>query len=208
MRTRTLRRLAAITVALASIAVAPSVSNALSTSDADPLADSSRARATVRNTTNAVLGSVTIERNRDGELAISGRLSGLAPGFHGFHIHEAGICDPNATDPAGNPTPFSTAGGHLNPAGVGHGQHAGDLPLLTVASDGSARAAFDTDTARLSQILDANGSAFIIHAAPDNYANIPTRYTSSTTGQAGPDAATLATGDAGGRVACGVIAAT
>jgi superoxide dismutase, Cu-Zn family len=206
MRSSTLRRLAAITVAVAAIAVAPSVGNAVGTPNADTLAESSRARATVRSVTSAVLGTVTIERTRDGELAVAGRLSGLAPGFHGFHIHEVGVCDPNATDPAGNPTPFSTAGGHLNPAGAPHGQHAGDLPLLHVSGDGSARASFDTDSAKLAQILDANGSAFIIHAAPDNYANIPSRYTSSTTGQPGPDDATLATGDSGGRVACGVIA--
>jgi Cu-Zn family superoxide dismutase len=207
MRTATLRRLAAITVAVAAVA-APGVGNAINTSNADADADAFRARATVRGVTNTVLGTIIIERSRDGRLTISGRLSGLAPGFHGFHIHQFGVCDPNATDPAGNPTPFSTAGGHLNPAGVPHGQHAGDLPVLFVSRDASARTAFDTDSARLAQILDADGSAFIIHAAADNYANIPSRYTSSTTGQPGPDDATLATGDSGGRVACGVITAT
>jgi Cu-Zn family superoxide dismutase len=194
-------------VAVAAIAVVPSVGNAVSTPNTDAHAEASRARATVRSVTNAFVGTVTIERTRGGELAITGRLSGLAPGFHGFHIHEIGVCDPDATDPAGNPTPFSTAGGHLNPAGVPHGQHAGDLPVLYVSGDGSARTTFDTDSARLAQILDANGSAFIIHAEADNYANIPNRYTSSTNGQSGPDDATLATGDSGGRVACGVIAA-
>jgi superoxide dismutase, Cu-Zn family len=207
MRSPILRRLAAITVAVAAIAVVPSVGNAVSTPNADAPTEASRARATVRNVTNEVLGVVTIARTRDGKLALAGRLSGLAPGFHGFHIHQFGVCDPDATDPAGNPTPFSTAGGHLNPAGVPHGQHAGDLPVLFVSRDGSARAAFDTDSASLAQILDADGSAFIVHAAADNYANIPSRYTSSTTGQPGPDDATLATGDSGGRVACGVIAA-
>ena len=52
----------------------------------------------------------------------------------------------------------------------------------------------------MNDLFDADGSAVIVHAGPDNYANIPTRYTGPV-----PDATTLATGDAGGRVACGVV---
>ena len=64
-------------------------------------------------------------------------------------------------------------------------------------------AAFETDSTTFAQIFDADGAALIIHAGPDNLANIPARY--SANGVAGPDAATLATGDSGGRFACGVI---
>ena len=53
--------------------------------------------------------------------------------------------------------------------------------------------------------VDADGSAIMVHALPDNLANIPTRYQSATEGVLGPDSATLATGDAGGRVAGGVV---
>ena len=60
-----------------------------------------------------------------------------------------------------------------------------------------------SDRYDVESLFDADGSAFIVHAAPDNYANISTRY--SAAGVPGPDAATLATGDAGGRVLCGVI---
>lgn len=71
---------------------------------------------------------------------------------------------------------------------------------MSKAQGGLARAEFQTDSFTVDELLDADGSAVIIHAGPDNYANIPTRYSTS-----GPDAVTLATGDAGARIACGVI---
>jgi len=51
----------------------------------------------------------------------------------------------------------------------------------------------------VNDLFDADGSAVIVHASPDNYANIPTRYVAT------PDSTTFGTGDAGGRVACGVV---
>jgi superoxide dismutase, Cu-Zn family len=62
-----------------------------------------------------------------------------------------------------------------------------------------------TDRFRLADLFDADGSAIIIHVGADNLANIPARYVQAATGTPGPDAATLATGDAGGRFACGVV---
>jgi Cu-Zn family superoxide dismutase len=199
---RTARWLTAVAVAIGVTAFMP---QAVATRSApDGAADSASARAVVRDINNVSLGVIAIQGTRGGSLVIAGRLSGLTPGFHGFHIHAVGICDPAATDPAGNPVPFGTAGGHLNPAGAGHGHHAGDLPLLLVLADRSVRAAAESDAVTFADIFDADRSAFIIHAAPDNYANIPTRYVSGTN-PPGPDAATLTTGDSGGRVACGVI---
>jgi Cu-Zn family superoxide dismutase len=55
--------------------------------------------------------------------------------------------------------------------------------------------------------MDADGSAVIVHAGPDNYGNIPVRYTSAGAASPGPDGATVATGDAGARIACGVVEA-
>ncbi|GIH09179.1 hypothetical protein Rhe02_72460 [Rhizocola hellebori] len=154
--------------------------------------DSRGATATVRDVNGTSLGTVVLQSS-GGKIVVAGRLSGLTAGFHGFHIHAVGLCE----------APFTTAGGHLNPAGVGHGQHAGDLPLLKVAADGRATSVTETDSVTFADIFDADGSAIIIHALPDNYANIPTRY--SAAGIPGPDAATLGTGDAGGRIACGII---
>lgn len=190
-------RLLAATTVVAGLALLPSGATAAETAISAP------AKATVKDVNNGVLGTVTLRPTRDGTLRVDGRLVGLAPGFHGFHIHQTGVCDPAATDPAGNPTPFSTAGGHLNPAGVNHGAHAGDLPLLLVTQDGRASSLTETSAVDFAAIFDADGAALIVHAAPDNYANIPARY--SAGGVPGPDAATNATGDAGGRVGCGVI---
>jgi len=199
---RALRHLTASAIAVGSLAFVPTVvANVPTAGDTA----SSGARAVVRDVNNNVLGVVLIQSTRGGKLLVTGRLTRLGAGFHGFHIHTTGVCDPRATDPEGNPTPFATAGGHLNPAATSHGEHAGDLPPLLVTGDGATITATETDNVTLAQILDADGGAFIVHALPDNLANIPTRYVSTTTGQPGPDEATLATGDAGGRVACGVI---
>jgi Cu-Zn family superoxide dismutase len=123
-----------------------------SPSPSDGSADRATARAVVRDVNNVTLGVVLIQTTR---VAIAGRLSGLAPGFHGFHIHGVGVCEPAFIDPAGTPVPFGSAGGHLNPAGVGHGHHAGDLPLLLVTGDGTALAAAETDAVTLAAIFDA-----------------------------------------------------
>jgi Cu-Zn family superoxide dismutase len=154
---------------------------------------------TLKDQSGRYVGTVSLSSTGD-RVYVSGRVNGISPGFHGFHVHAVGICDPKA-----QPTPFATAGGHLSlETGANHGRHSGDFPPLLVNGDGTALATFVTDRFQLWNLFDADGSAVIVHADPDNLANIPSRYT-STTGQAGPDAATLATGDSGGRVACGVV---
>jgi superoxide dismutase, Cu-Zn family len=134
--------------------------------------------------------------------------------FHGFHVHQTGKCDPEAVDPAtGSTVPFFSAGGHFNPGGSAHGDHAGDFPVLLVHSDGHAEEeGFDTDRFKLSQLFDEDRSAVIVHAGRDNYANVPAatptgakRYHSHAEGVFGPDSVTKATGDAGARFACGVV---
>jgi Cu-Zn family superoxide dismutase len=119
--------------------------------------------------------------------------------FHGFHVHTIGKCDPSTAPP------FSSAGGHYNPSGEPHGDHAGDFPVLLVQADGHAAEKFDTDRFRLRELLEGDGSAVIVHADRDNYAHIPDRYHSHTEDVFGPDSATRATGDAGDRFACGVV---
>ena len=101
--------------------------------------------------------------------------------------------------------PFFSAGGHFNPGSEIHGEHAGDFPVLLVMKNGQAEEKFETDRFRLSQLFDKDGSAVIVHAGRDNYANIPDRYHSHDFDVFGPDELTKATGDAGDRFACGVV---
>ena len=78
------------------------------------------------------------------------------------------------------------------------------MPSLLVTADGRAYSSFVTDRFTLADLRDTDGSAVMVHAGRDNFANIPSdRYTSAT--GAVPDTMTLATGDAGARAACGVI---
>lgn len=142
------------------------------------------ATATLAGPDGAAMGTVTLTQGPGGVL-VSADVSGLAPGLHGFHIHEKGTCSPD----------FGAAGGHYNPAGKGHGvldaggHHAGDLPNIHAGPDGSARADYFTADVTLADgaansVFDADGSAIVIHEKPDSY---------------GADAG------AGGRVACGVL---
>jgi Cu-Zn family superoxide dismutase len=123
----------------------------------------------------------------------------LAPGFHGIHVHMVGICDP------GGPKPFASSGGHFNPTGKPEGMQAGAFPVLLAGADGEAQTQFVDGNFTIPDLLGPSGTAIVIHAAPDNYANVPNRYTAN--GVAGPDAETQMTGDAGARVACGVVSA-
>jgi Cu-Zn family superoxide dismutase len=151
-------------------------------------------RVELRDAAGADVGFVKLTK-QGGKVIVRGEVSGLTPGFHGFHVHAVGQCVP----------PFTTAGGHYNPGGVGHGSHAGDMPSLLVLDDGTAQAEFATDNFAIDDLFDADRSAIIVHAGADNFANIPTRYQSTTEGVFGPDSATLATGDAGARAVCGVV---
>jgi len=127
----------------------------------------------------------------------------LSPGFHGLHIHAVGKCDANSVAPTGGPSgDFNSAGGHFQAPGHTGYPASGDLTSLEVRSDGSAKLVTTTDAFTAADLK--NGSALIIHQDSDNFGNIPQRYTLN--GTPGPDQETLATGDSGKRVACGVIA--
>jgi Cu-Zn family superoxide dismutase len=131
-------------------------------------------RATLRQTPTGVLVEVEIR--------------GLPPGEHGFHIHETGRCDPA--------TGFNSAGGHFAPRGERHGYqveggpHAGDMPNQFVGQDGVLRAHVLNPNVTLGggqgTLFDADGSALVVHANPDDYRSQPS-------------------GDAGGRLACAAI---
>jgi len=126
--------------------------------------------------------------NVPGGTLVSTDIAGLPPyrpangeknpvGPHGFHIHEKGNCQ------IGDPNdPFQGAGEHWNPDDQPHGNHAGDFPVL-FSNGGRAMMTFFTNRFRVRDII---GRAVIIHQNPDDYRTQPA-------------------GDAGKRLACGVI---
>lgn len=168
-------------------------------------ADAWQASAALTAADGSSLGTVTFTGDADHtivDIQLESVTEGL-DGFHGIHIHandDGGTCDPGA-DP-----PFSDVGGHWNPDGTTHGQHAGDLPVVFVDSNGTASSRVTLGA--LDGVDLIAGRAVVLHAGPDNLANIPDRYeTLGSEPTVGPDEATLAAGDAGGRIGCGIIVA-
>jgi Cu-Zn family superoxide dismutase len=104
----------------------------------------------------------------------------MTPGLHGIHLHATGSCASG----------FAAAGLHHNPLGAAHGAHSGDLPNLVVNAAGIGRLEAVTTSATLTAgrvtLLDADGSAIVVHASPDDFVTQPT-------------------GGSGARVACGVV---
>jgi len=134
-----------------------------------------------------------------------------APGldaFHGFHIHANDVTT-NGTGCIADPTALSStwfvsADGHYNPTATTHGHHAGDMPVVYVNGDGSVETRFRLDPIEPGEL---DGKVVILHAGPDNYANIPIGTESNQYAPNSVDAttATNKTGNAGDRLACGVI---
>lgn len=149
------------------------------------------------------IGTVTLTEEED-HVVVSADLAGLPPGgFHGFHLHQTGQCEPESSAPGepGETGAFLSAGGHLASEGQDHGAHDGDMPPVRVTGAGTAVMELHLDTVTMADLMDADGTAVMLHAGPDNLANIPDRYAG------GPDEETLTTGDSGDRIACGVIEA-
>ncbi len=148
----------------------------------------------LKDGTGATVGTVEFRKSPRSATYVYLTARGLTPGYHGFHVHAVGTCDAPA---------FTTAMGHLKEPGQSHGDHTGDFPPLLVKRDGTASARFQTDRFDLASLRDADGSAVMLHAGPDNLANVPPRYAPG-----GPDQATKDTGDSGARIACAAIAPT
>lgn len=160
------------------------------------------AKAVLRDVNGDRVGKVKFEGGRHGTV-VKVTLHDVTVGldqFHGIHLHANDSGAP--CDPAATPGPFTNVGGHWNPTGALHGGHAGDLPSIQILADGSGKAR--SVTGRFDP-ADIDGRAVILHAGPDNFANIPSRYVTGEPQVAGPDTATNGAGDAGGRIACGII---
>ena len=121
---------------------------------------------------NAV-GEVTISESKYG-VVLTPALNGLAPGLHGFHIHQNPDCGPNEKD--GKPVPALAAGGHYDPDKTNrHGTpwgdgHLGDLPPLFVDANGNGT---QPVLAPRLKISDLKGRALIVHVGGDNHADHP-----------------------------------
>ncbi len=173
-----------------------------------PEAGGGRHIATMHLADGRTVGTVRFTPTREGtRVSVSlWLLSGfkVAEGitFRGFHVHAND--DPAngsgcVAEPAAAPTTwFVSTNGHLNLTGADHGDHTGDLPVVFVQEDGDVRAMFVTDRF---DPHDVEGRAVRLHALPGNYVNISNTYT--PTGDAA--VATARTGDAGFRLACGVV---
>lgn len=138
------------------------------------------------------IGEVVLNERADGKVTANFVITGIPAGWHGFHIHEVGECDATGAEP------FSSAGAHYDADGEAHPDHDGDFPNLLVLLDESGEGSLTTDRFTIADLMDADGSAFIVHANPDNHSHIPERY-------GGPDEETLTAGDSGDRIGCGVI---
>jgi superoxide dismutase, Cu-Zn family len=146
--------------------------------------DPSAAFATLEPTKgNSARGTVSFTQDGDG-VRVRATLTGLKPNAeHGFHVHEKGDCSSGDG---------MSAGGHYNPAGKPHGpqsaeHHAGDMPSLRADANGNASATFELKGVSIGGgDADLVGRGLIVHRDPDDYATQPT-------------------GNAGPRIACGVI---
>jgi Cu-Zn family superoxide dismutase len=144
------------------------------------------AKATLKTTDGKEAGAATLTQTPSGVL-IALAVKGLPAGEHAFHVHAVGKCEP----------PFTSAGGHFNPEGRKHGMlaadghHAGDMPNLHIPASGELsveviNASITLEKGKPNSAFGPNGTALVIHAGKDDYKTDPT-------------------GDAGGRIACGVI---
>jgi Cu-Zn family superoxide dismutase len=145
-----------------------------------------RAHADIADSKGTNIGTANLNSVRGG-VKITAKLANLPQGTHALHIHAVGKCEAPA---------FTSAGGHFNPENKQHGKdnpmgaHAGDLPNFEVDANGKAKINFIVPNVTLgpgtNSLFHDGGTALVIHAMPDDYKTDPT-------------------GNAGARIACGVI---
>jgi superoxide dismutase, Cu-Zn family len=152
---------------------------------AAPSLAADKAFAVLKDASGKEVGQVTLTGTPSGVL-MSLDLSAVPAGEHAVHVHAVGKCEP---------PDFKSAGPHFNPDDTKHGlmnpagPHAGDMPNLHVPSDGKLQIEVLNPTVTLSAesaLLDEDGSAIIVHTGADDYKTDPA-------------------GNAGDRIACGVV---
>jgi Cu-Zn family superoxide dismutase len=151
---------------------------------ASMMASGPSATATLEATKGNTVGGKVVFVQKGDKVFVTANVSGLAPGPHGFHIHEKGDCSSGDG---------MSAGGHFNPLGKPHGapstpdHHAGDMPMLVADGAGNAALTAELDVIAVGAgATDIVGKSVIVHKDPDDFKTQPT-------------------GNSGARVACGVI---
>ncbi|XP_062907001.1 superoxide dismutase [Cu-Zn] [Mobula hypostoma] len=135
-----------------------------------------------------VTGTVNLEQAEDGSVTVKGCITGLTPGKHGFHVHAYGD----------NTNGCISAGPHYNPFNKKHGgpddveRHVGDLGNVVADNSGKAKFEIKDKMLSLSGELSIIGRTLVIHEKEDDLGK-------------GGDEESTRTGNAGGRLACGVI---
>jgi Cu-Zn family superoxide dismutase len=138
----------------------------------------------------ASLGTIKVTAAPQGGVLFTPELKGLPPGDHGFHVHQFANCGAKQKD--GKMEPGEMAGPHYDPkktakhAGPKGAGHGGDLPVLKVEADGTAKAPVTAERLALDELRN---KSLVIHAGGDNYSDNPPN------------------GGGGARIACGVIQA-
>ena len=150
-----------------------------------PINAAEMANTQLKDGSGKAVGDVDLVQTPAGVL-IKLQLKGLTPGEHAFHVHAVGKCE----------APFESAGPHFNPGNHKHGilsgeAHAGDMPNLHVPQSGElsvevVNAAVSLEKGRPNSLFDNDGSSLVMHAKADDYKTDPA-------------------GNAGDRIACGVI---
>ncbi|RHW18923.1 superoxide dismutase family protein [Sphingomonas gilva] len=182
MRTLVFAAASALTLAACNAQPAENAAAANDTAANNTTAAAPGARADVAMADATPAGAATI-KEEDGGLKVSFMGQRLPIGPHAVHIHTTGKCD--------GPD-FQSAGGHWNPENKQHGTenpagpHKGDLPNMTVAGNGTGSILFTIPDTTLAALMDADGAALVVHADADDNVTDPA-------------------GNAGGRIACGVI---